>query len=465
MSVRYIDYDDSIGDSLSAINLNFSTIEESYEDINTSLNLYAPLLEEYLNINLEKYTEISKAISNNKIFWEQARTLVAANSAVWLQPLVLLYPCIIENSSFILTKDITDSVILWINRYFPVTTTSGETNYIEDQIAYIGITFRASIVQDNFTDNSLFNRILTLKCIVKDCKWIPLDIASKPLDSNECRSDTVVNVTKTPLPTPFNTPQATPSASPVPVRSFQLIFTKKEPRFWDGKNFDLISLRNAKLENNITFEDLIPESDGSYKFLVNANQCAVDVYDQNQQLIRALSTGDNTKLTNKTVIAYPTSNDILIKHINGGWGGSTLEIFANVYSKLPSIDPTPTPTSLGFSMQLTTLAGDYYDGVVEINHTGTIQALFDSASNSQFVITIKNINNKDIFTDFAAKNTLWSVNYLPAGTYTFEVINYTVGISTGTKLAGELFISNSSGVSYLKINNNKIAFNQSVFSS
>jgi hypothetical protein len=278
-NINLIDFYSSIGDSLSTINGNFfeldnkikvieaelaahiekavkftsSSIEEytlpsvpniilESENIPTLLtnvldlssNQYIDNLvvsQNYITTNINNLVKIADNINIEKSRWEQAVTLVSANSAKWLQPLSLLYPCILEEATFRATNQIRDEISEWLNGHFPVISMSGSVNYVENQLAYIFITYRLNNVHPNNTDVTVHNNIQTLVFKVKNCRWqiddylIGDQIAPWPTPAP------TVTPTYTPTNTPANTvtptltPTVTPTLTQTPTPTFVDYFT------------------------------------------------------------------------------------------------------------------------------------------------------------------------------------------------------------------------------------------------
>lgn len=110
---------DSIGDTLSAINNNYLTLDEWATSIQLSAdNLWGPFVDYYKNFSLELKPNISKGqASLNK--WKSMSTTVETNSSNWIEPLILYYTDVItikqqQDNTYI------TPITQWLNNNFPV---------------------------------------------------------------------------------------------------------------------------------------------------------------------------------------------------------------------------------------------------------------------------------------------------------------------------------------------------------
>jgi hypothetical protein len=127
---------DSIGDSLSSINLNYLNLEVSTLNIQASSDsLWTPMFNYFLTYG-DFLKETSTIAMQYSAVISQATTQIQSNSASWCKPISIFYPSIFPASSAV--NDISNVLTSWINTYFPITLSGTNIpNYIENQIAVI----------------------------------------------------------------------------------------------------------------------------------------------------------------------------------------------------------------------------------------------------------------------------------------------------------------------------------------
>jgi hypothetical protein len=122
---------ETIGDSLSSVNINYLTVENCVTTIKNDIDLYwNPMLDYYKTFGpfLKETSTLIQAVSS-KIF--SVCTTVETNSAGWIKPISVFYPSIFPYS--IDNETIVDTLSSWINENFPVQSNDNNLNYIENQ--------------------------------------------------------------------------------------------------------------------------------------------------------------------------------------------------------------------------------------------------------------------------------------------------------------------------------------------
>ena len=152
MSTYYtIKPQDTIGNSLSSVNINYFNLELDTLTIKASADkLWTPMLEYYNTFNkfLKETTSICQKSSALLV---TTATTVENNSAGWIKPITIFYPSLFPSTYP--ANSVVSSLSSWLVSYFPVIdpvkyiidTTTGETvevlptktNYIENQIAIV----------------------------------------------------------------------------------------------------------------------------------------------------------------------------------------------------------------------------------------------------------------------------------------------------------------------------------------
>ena len=280
-TIKHIEYYDTIGDSLTTINTNFVVLDSVLRDIENKLNFYAakivnftsttidassiiPLTVPNIILNVEDIVTFSSVeapkinfnyienmiatqdiiadnirglvhastnIFNERTPWEQVTTLVRANSARWLHPLSLMYPCLIEEPTFRATPAIRDEIREWLNAHFPVISIDGVVNYVDQQQCYIFITYKLYNVHPNATDETIHHNVQAIVFAVKNCTWQVVDyligdqVAPQPSPAPTITPTRTPTVTPTITPTITNTPTNTPTPTLTPTPTFVDYFT------------------------------------------------------------------------------------------------------------------------------------------------------------------------------------------------------------------------------------------------
>lgn len=116
---------DYIGDSLSAVNLNYLNLSNWVNDIqNDYQNNLKPVID-YYNQNIEKLTNIISIVNEFGYNWFDFQNTVQSNSSKWLQPITVFYPNILPYST---QNSYINEITNWVNATYPV-----NLNYVENQ--------------------------------------------------------------------------------------------------------------------------------------------------------------------------------------------------------------------------------------------------------------------------------------------------------------------------------------------
>ena len=144
-----ISSNDTICDTLSSINANYSNLSNWIIDFQTSYNDNWKPLFDYYNQNSDLLNSTLTIVENNSANWDSFQTTVEVNSARWLQPFTIFYPNIPQkntDSSFDITP-VTD----WLNYNFPVKNNDNTINFVENQQAIVSCyTYELSARINNF---------------------------------------------------------------------------------------------------------------------------------------------------------------------------------------------------------------------------------------------------------------------------------------------------------------------------
>lgn len=142
---------ESIGDTLSTVNLNYSNLSNWVIDFQTNYsNLWKPLFD-YYNSNSDIFNQTVSLTQTYSSDWDSYQTTVQANSSKWLQPFTIFYPNILQDpfDEINYLSIITD----WLSTNFPVKNSDNTSNYVENQQAIISCyTFLTSAKIDLYKD-------------------------------------------------------------------------------------------------------------------------------------------------------------------------------------------------------------------------------------------------------------------------------------------------------------------------
>lgn len=124
-----IDKNETIGDSLSSINLNFLNLEKETLSISYSAQNYWNKVYEYYVTFGSYIKEITTLYQNVSAQLSNNATLVERNSAAWIKPITIFYPSIFDTQKT--NTEIQDILLKWVKNNFPVFPT--------DQVLYTNL--------------------------------------------------------------------------------------------------------------------------------------------------------------------------------------------------------------------------------------------------------------------------------------------------------------------------------------
>jgi hypothetical protein len=123
-----------IGDSLSAININFDVIDQKIKTINFNTEKFLIPYVNFFKQNQKRLTFMEDIFYDKKSNWDSMVTIVTTNSAKWIKPIVFIDPTIYKfNDSN--TQTTKNRVIDNFKKFFPVFKDNSNTipNYLENQ--------------------------------------------------------------------------------------------------------------------------------------------------------------------------------------------------------------------------------------------------------------------------------------------------------------------------------------------
>lgn len=163
---------ESIGNTLSAINQNYETLDVILTNIQLSaINYWIPFAQVY-SAKQSEWKKASREIKNSFPIWEEASTTFESNSSKWITPLILWYPCIfdytlVQNNP----AEIQYRLLNWIDANYPIfSKTSAKPNYVEHQkIIIYSLNYSQDIpTKENF---DLFDATLCTTTDQKVCAY------------------------------------------------------------------------------------------------------------------------------------------------------------------------------------------------------------------------------------------------------------------------------------------------------
>jgi hypothetical protein len=124
---------ETIGDSLSSININYANLDDWTNNIQFSANNYwLPLVNFFENVAINWSNNILN-VTNNKSNWDSNVSIVNSNSSKWISPLVLMYPYPLTSSSY---QNNVNDLTNWVNNNYSCFSDNGVT-YIDGQKSYV----------------------------------------------------------------------------------------------------------------------------------------------------------------------------------------------------------------------------------------------------------------------------------------------------------------------------------------
>lgn len=150
MNIYNINPENSIGNSVSSININYSNLEYKTLSVKSSAEKYwYPMFNYYQAFSkfLKEATTISQNYSASFI---NTSTIVETNSSAWIKPITIFYPSIIPD--ILQINSLIDILLEWTKTYFPEKSSEEDKpNYVEGQtlIVYTHTWSYGSAISEN----------------------------------------------------------------------------------------------------------------------------------------------------------------------------------------------------------------------------------------------------------------------------------------------------------------------------
>ena len=128
--INTIQSSETIGDSLSTVNQNYTVLSNWIIDIQSLYDsTFLPLYNFYIKYS-DRMDNVLSTIHTLSADWQSFQTTVETNSSKWLQPFTIWYPNLIpspfNDSSLFNVKN-------WLSKNFPIKNSDNSVNYVEGQ--------------------------------------------------------------------------------------------------------------------------------------------------------------------------------------------------------------------------------------------------------------------------------------------------------------------------------------------
>lgn len=178
----------NIGNSLSALNFNFSALDIYTCNFEYSATNFYDKVYSLFNSNSAHWVESMNTFRSHSACWEETYDTVRSLSAIWLKPISLIYPYPFNVDGSSIT--IQNEVQTWVNINLPVNSALC-TNFIAGQELFIFTpqysninkiitkeqSFGLKTVQVTFTTFCIGRQTDHLKQVPVDCGGMRLDVA------------------------------------------------------------------------------------------------------------------------------------------------------------------------------------------------------------------------------------------------------------------------------------------------
>jgi hypothetical protein len=157
LEFKLISPTDSIGNTLSTLNENYTKLQTWFDSIALSANNYwKPVVEFYKDFSPRLKSNISLG-SQNLDSWIDTSTTVEYNSARWIEPLVIYYPFVITLQNQGNMQSQYNTITTWLNNKFPVLNSNCKNGvcYVENTKCYVYLMLEQNSKSDivNFFSN------------------------------------------------------------------------------------------------------------------------------------------------------------------------------------------------------------------------------------------------------------------------------------------------------------------------
>jgi hypothetical protein len=128
--IKKIESAETIGNSLSTVNENYTILSNWIIDVQSLYNsTFLPLYNFYIKYS-DRMNSVLTTIETLSGDWQSFQTTVETNSAKWLQPFSIWYPNLIPSP---FNDSALSNVKNWLTTNFPIVNSDNSVNYVEGQ--------------------------------------------------------------------------------------------------------------------------------------------------------------------------------------------------------------------------------------------------------------------------------------------------------------------------------------------
>lgn len=199
--MNHITSSDSIGNSLSTINVNYQTVDNRTFFLNVSSDQIFNPVQEFLIPNFDSFDSLISITMQNSSKWVDMKTTVSTNSSAWIKPISYIHPIILEEPVSITNfYELTSR----FSQKYPILNANGYPTYVENQKAYLYYYSYDIVNRLNFVTTKNSN-MAQCDCpptytIVVQCKdsskgWVTCDNGTSSCSScaKSCQKTSTVN--------------------------------------------------------------------------------------------------------------------------------------------------------------------------------------------------------------------------------------------------------------------------------
>jgi len=181
MQLLNIENFEFVGDSLSAININFDVIDSTLQKLNIDTNKFLIPYSNFFKQNQKIIKSITDVFYDRKPLWDSMVTIVSTNSAKWIKPIVFIssnvyrFPESNDQSTI-------NSVINQFKSVYPMfeSSSSQRPNYIENQKAVVY--YYVNHISNKLTINDTINSDIA-NCVSQGTKTTVINCQNQRLNS------------------------------------------------------------------------------------------------------------------------------------------------------------------------------------------------------------------------------------------------------------------------------------------
>jgi hypothetical protein len=129
-TINFIPSSQNIDESITTINANYKTLQSYVSALQIYYDNNIQPIIEYYNQYSSQLNDTLTLTQNYSANWDDFQTIVQSNSSKWLRPFTIFYPTLIQNN---INQDDINTIIIWLNEYFPIINIDGNLNYTQNQ--------------------------------------------------------------------------------------------------------------------------------------------------------------------------------------------------------------------------------------------------------------------------------------------------------------------------------------------